>query len=73
MNLEPWLSVEEIARYLGVSKESIYRLLDKRVIPAHRIGRLWKFKPGEVDAWVKAGGAAENTEKATIRNESRSN
>ena len=58
LNTEPWVSVDKIAKHLGVSKESIYRWLDKTSIPAHRIGKLWKFKPSEVDDWVKSGGAA---------------
>ncbi|MCH2535071.1 MAG: helix-turn-helix domain-containing protein [Bdellovibrionales bacterium] len=59
--VERWLSVEEIAAHLGVSKETIYRWLEKedekRRIPSHRIGRLWKFKASEVDDWVRDGGA----------------
>jgi len=54
-----WLSVEEIAKYLGVSKDSIYAWISKRNMPAHRIGRLWKFKAEEVDEWVRSDGAAE--------------
>jgi hypothetical protein len=38
-------------------------------MPAHRMGRLWKFKKDEVDAWVKAGGAAEPTETDKKRKE----
>ncbi len=57
---ERWLSVEEIAAHLGISKETIYRWLEKEKIPAHRVGRLWKFKASEVDQWVKDGGAEEN-------------
>ena len=59
-NLEPWLSVEEIAEYLGVSKETIYRALEKSKIPAHKVGKLWKFKPSEVDQWVINGHASED-------------
>lgn len=58
-NTEPWLSVEEIAAHLGVSKETIYRWLEKGRIPSHRVGKLWKFKTAEVDDWVRSGGAAE--------------
>lgn len=58
--LEPWLSVEEISRYVGVSKETIYRWLEREKIPAHRVGKLWKFKPSEVDAWIKSGGARDS-------------
>ena len=54
---EPWTSVEGVARHLGVAKDSIYRWIDRRGLPAHRIGRLWKFKISEVDDWVRAGGA----------------
>lgn len=71
MKIEPWLSVEGIAGYLGVSKETIYRWLDRKKIPAHRIGKLWKFKPSEVDSWVTSGGAiSENTksEKLVVTN-----
>ena len=56
---ERWLSVEEIAAYLGVSKDTVYAWIRGRGMPAHRIGRLWKFKTQEVDEWVKSGEAAE--------------
>lgn len=56
---ERWLSVEEIASHLGVSKETIHRWLAKSKIPAHRVGKLWKFKTSEVDSWVTKGGAEE--------------
>lgn len=53
---EPWASVEVVAKHLGVAKDSVYRWIDHRGLPAHKIGRLWKFKLSEVDAWVRAGG-----------------
>lgn len=55
-----WLSVEEIARHLGVSKESIYRWLERGKIPAHRVGRQWRFSAKEVDEWVRRGESAED-------------
>lgn len=54
-----WLSVEEISKYLGVSNDTVYRWIDKHRMPAHRLGRLWKFKKDEVDTWVRSGGANE--------------
>ncbi|OCX91721.1 MAG: transcriptional regulator [Pseudomonas sp. K35] len=58
-----WLSVEEIAEYLGVSKDTVYAWISKRNMPARRIGRLWKFKTEEVDEWVRSGGAANAESK----------
>ena len=54
-----WMSVEEIATYLGVSKDTIYNWINKKKMPSHKIGRLWKFKKEKVDAWVEAGGAGD--------------
>ncbi|MFZ4614770.1 MAG: helix-turn-helix domain-containing protein [Rectinemataceae bacterium] len=54
-----WLSVDEIATYLGVTRDTIYLWIGKRSLPAHRVGRLWKFKKSEVDSWVRLGPAAE--------------
>lgn len=59
MTVEPWVSVEDIAKHLGVAKDSVYRWIETKKLPARRVGRLWKFKLSEVDEWVNAGGAAD--------------
>ena len=46
---EPWVSVEQLVEHLGVTRDSIYRWIDRKGLPAHRVGRLWKFKVSEVD------------------------
>ena len=53
---EPWVSVEVVAKHLGVVKDTIYRWIEGRSLPAHRIGRIWKFRLSEVDEWVRTGG-----------------
>ena len=50
---DPWISADEIAKHLGVAKDSVYRWIENRGLPAHKIGRLWKFKLSEVDDWVR--------------------
>ena len=59
MTAEPWVSVDQIAEHLGVTRDSIYRWRERKHLPAHRVGRLWKFQVSEVDDWVRAGGADE--------------
>lgn len=63
MTTEPWVSVEHVAKHLGVVKDSIYRWIDHKGMPAHKIGRLWKFKLSEVDGWVRAGGAEGSSDE----------
>lgn len=55
-----WLSVDEIADYIGVAKDTIYNWVTNRGMPGHKVGRFWKFKKDDVDIWVRAGGAADN-------------
>ena len=57
---EPWVSVEQIAGHIGVTRDSFYRWIDRKSLPAHRVGRLWKFKISEVDEWVRAVGTDED-------------
>ena len=56
---ERWVSVEEITAHLGVARDTVYRWIDRKGLPAHRIGKLWRFKVLEVDGWVRSGGADE--------------
>ncbi len=63
MKNEPWGSLDEIADHLGVSRDTVYRWIDDREMPANKIGRLWKFKVSEVDKWVRAGKAGEDASK----------
>lgn len=55
---ERWLSVEEISAHLGVSTDAVYKWIYRKKMPAHKVGRLWKFLASEIDQWVKAGRAA---------------
>ncbi len=56
---ERWLSVEEIAAHLGVNPDIVYKRIERKKMPTHKMGRLWKFRASEVDAWVVAGKAGE--------------
>lgn len=56
---EHWVSADVIAEHLGVTKDSIYIFIANRQMPAHRVGRLWKFQITEVDAWVRGDGATD--------------
>ncbi len=61
MSAEPWVTAIDVARHLGVVKDTVYRWRERKGLPAHRIGRLWKFQLSEVDEWVRAGGADDDS------------
>ena len=56
---EGWVGVAEVAAHLRVAKDSIYRWVNTKDFPAHRVGRLMRFRLSEVDEWVKSTGAID--------------
>ncbi len=56
--IERWQSLDEISKHLGVSKDTIRIWIKKDTIPFHKIGRQYKFRISEVDAWVESGQSA---------------
>lgn len=58
-NSDVWIGISEAAEYLGVTKETVRNWIKKQNgIPAQKIGKLWKFKRSELDAWIKSGKSA---------------
>lgn len=52
---ERWVGVDDVAAHLGVGRDSVYRWVESRGLPASKVGRLLRFRLSEVDAWVEAG------------------
>ena len=58
-NIEKWVSMETITDYLDVSRETVLQWINNRSMPAHKVGRQWKFKISEIDEWIRSGSAAD--------------
>lgn len=59
INANKWINIDEAAEYLGVKSGTIRDWLRKKKdIPAHKIGKQWKFKCSELDDWVQSGKSA---------------
>lgn len=51
-----YISIEEAANYLGIKAVTLRTWIKiKPDLPAHKIGKQWKFKKTELDEWVKSG------------------
>ena len=47
------MKLEEVADYLRVAEKTIYRLIDKRGIPATKVGHQWRFDKADIDTWLR--------------------
>ena len=56
---EGWVGIADVATHLRVARDSIYRWVETKDFPAHRVGRLLRFRLSEVDEWVKTGGGTD--------------
>ena len=56
---DKWINIEEAAEYLGIKAVTLRGWIrNGKDIPAHKIGKQWKFKYAELDQWVKSGKSA---------------
>jgi len=62
ISIEKWSSLKEITDYLGASRESVFKWIEQKDMPAHRLGKLWRFKISEVDEWIKSGKSSDKEE-----------
>jgi len=64
MERHRWLSVDDIAKHLGIKKETVYAWVAKKGMPSHKVGRLRKFRIDEVDEWITTGEADSRNQNA---------
>lgn len=57
---DKWINTNEAADYLGIKPSTLREWIKKDdAIPAHKIGKCWKFKKNELDEWVNSGKSAK--------------
>ena len=49
-----WMKVREVAAYLQISKDLIYKWAQQGRIPVSKIGNQWRFNKDEVEEWAKS-------------------
>jgi excisionase family DNA binding protein len=49
-----WLTVDDICKYLSITKDTVYKWIEQKGMPASKIGRKWLFRKEDIDHWVKS-------------------
>ncbi len=69
MSTDKWLTLDELAEYLKLSRTKLYRIAQKGEIPASKIGAQWRFNREEIDDWVTSqrpgGDASQGNENGS--------
>ena len=60
---EKWVHIEDVAEHLNISLDTARAWLKDGKLPAYKVGKRYKFKLSEIDAWVMADKMAENTKE----------
>ncbi|MBC7091933.1 MAG: helix-turn-helix domain-containing protein [Nitrososphaeria archaeon] len=61
--MEELLTLEELAKYLKISKHTLYKMLEKSKVPGFKIANQWRFKKSDIDRWI------EEQRKLTVKGE----
>ena len=51
---DPILSIDEVAKYLRLSRTTVYRMAATGDLPGHKLGKHWRFRQSAIDAWLDA-------------------
>lgn len=55
-----WINIEEAAEYLSIKPVTLRSWIRKdNGLPAHKVGKFWKFKKSELDEWIQSGKSAD--------------
>lgn len=63
---ERWVSMEEICKHLGASRDTVKKMVLCQGMPAYKFDRKWKFKISEVDAWMHEKNCVSRRSEVTI-------
>ncbi|MBR6058780.1 MAG: helix-turn-helix domain-containing protein [Victivallales bacterium] len=45
-------NADDVGKYLNISRDTVYRWINKKQMPATRIGKKWLFRKNEIDVWL---------------------
>jgi excisionase family DNA binding protein len=60
---DPVLSIDELSRYLKISKSTLYKLAQVGSLPGQKVGKHWRFHRDAIDEWLKRTSSPKQTDK----------
>lgn len=63
------MTIREVAEYLKLTEKTAYRLAAEGKIPGFKVGGAWRFRRGDIDAWIEARKQDSTRGGASNRNE----
>jgi excisionase family DNA binding protein len=63
MDVDKWLTLDELAEYLKLGRTTLYRMAQEGDIPASKVGSQWRFDREEIDDWVRAQRSSRHVAK----------
>lgn len=51
--MDELLTLEELSKYLKISKPTLYKMVEKSKIPALKIANQWRFKKDDINIWIE--------------------
>ena len=58
--MDELLTLPQVAKLLGLAERTIYVWSQQGKIPAFKLGTAWRYRSGEIDAWVETQRTAES-------------
>jgi excisionase family DNA binding protein len=59
MRDEQLMSIREVAEFLQLNQTTVYAWAQQGILPGYKLGRTWRFRPSELDAWLEERRNAE--------------
>jgi excisionase family DNA binding protein len=56
---EKWVDTKAVAEHLNINRQTVFAWIAQKNLPAVRMGKSWRFKLSEIDAWLRSGGAKD--------------
>ena len=52
MNADEIMTIEEVAKYLKLTPQTVYKWAQEEQIPGTKLGKEWRFRKSILDEWV---------------------